>query len=263
MHTKAFFQLLFFVLIVVSAFSQNALEDVVYLKNGSVIRGQIREQKTGKSLKIEITGGSIFVLRQDEIDSIRKEKAWQPLFIHAKRTYYRREKGFRNISETGVICGFATGQSARPYDAVSHYDFGFMIRNISGYQWSCFLFTGAGLGIDRFITYKQTFSPFFFRAGSEFLRKKVTPLLFADIGYAIMWASRNDEYVINKNKGGIYFSSGGGIRIFTPGAASVLMFAAYRINKSYTRWQYTFENSPVYHITRIYQRVVFGIGISL
>ena len=46
--------------------------DVVYLKNGSVIRGMIIEQKPNEYIKIQ-SGKNIFVYQMDEIDKITKE----------------------------------------------------------------------------------------------------------------------------------------------------------------------------------------------
>ncbi|MDA8929979.1 hypothetical protein N9J07_01195 [Bacteroidia bacterium] len=47
--------------------------DVVYLKNGSVIKGQIMEQIPNESLKIQTAGGSIFVYKMEELTKITKE----------------------------------------------------------------------------------------------------------------------------------------------------------------------------------------------
>lgn len=48
-------------------------EDVVYLKNGSVIKGQITEMIPDKHIKIETNGGSSFVYTFAEIDKIEKQ----------------------------------------------------------------------------------------------------------------------------------------------------------------------------------------------
>lgn len=48
-------------------------QDVVYLKNGSVIRGTVIEQVPGKSLKIKTSDGSVFVYTMDEVEKITKE----------------------------------------------------------------------------------------------------------------------------------------------------------------------------------------------
>lgn len=49
------------------------LQDVVYLKNGGMIRGIIIEQVPGTSLKIQTRDGSVFVYRMDEIERITRE----------------------------------------------------------------------------------------------------------------------------------------------------------------------------------------------
>lgn len=48
-------------------------EDVVYLKNGSIIRGMIIEQIPNVSLKIKTEGGSVFYYRMEEVKKISKE----------------------------------------------------------------------------------------------------------------------------------------------------------------------------------------------
>ncbi len=49
--------------------------DVVYLKSGSVIRGQIVEQVPNESVKIMTADGSVFVFKTSEIEKITKELA--------------------------------------------------------------------------------------------------------------------------------------------------------------------------------------------
>jgi hypothetical protein len=50
-------------------------QDVVYLKDGNVVRGIITEQFPGKSLKIETAGGSVFVFQITDIEHISTEEA--------------------------------------------------------------------------------------------------------------------------------------------------------------------------------------------
>lgn len=49
-------------------------EDVVYLKNGSVVHGTILEQVIGESVKIKTKDGNLFVFKQDEIEKLTKEE---------------------------------------------------------------------------------------------------------------------------------------------------------------------------------------------
>jgi hypothetical protein len=47
--------------------------DVLYLKNGSIIKGLVTEIITGQTVKIETPDGNIFVFKQDEVEKIVKE----------------------------------------------------------------------------------------------------------------------------------------------------------------------------------------------
>ena len=53
------------------------MEDVVYLKNGSIIRGVIIEQVPNESIKIQTNDRNIFVFKMEEIDRIKKETLWE------------------------------------------------------------------------------------------------------------------------------------------------------------------------------------------
>lgn len=52
---------------------EEALQDVVYLKNGSIIRGVIIEQIPEQSVKIRTADGSVFVYQMSEVEKITKE----------------------------------------------------------------------------------------------------------------------------------------------------------------------------------------------
>ena len=48
------------------AFAQGNMQDVVYLKNGSIIRGEIIEMVSGETVKIMTVDGSVFVWDMEE-----------------------------------------------------------------------------------------------------------------------------------------------------------------------------------------------------
>ncbi|WP_052592668.1 hypothetical protein [Aureispira sp. CCB-QB1] len=50
------------------------MPDVVYLKNGSIIKCTIIEQIIGETIKIETSDGSIFVYKMEEVSKITKAK---------------------------------------------------------------------------------------------------------------------------------------------------------------------------------------------
>lgn len=56
------------------AFAQNQTRDVIYLKNGSVIKGAITEMSPSTGIKIKTADGSIFVYKMEEIVKTEKEE---------------------------------------------------------------------------------------------------------------------------------------------------------------------------------------------
>jgi hypothetical protein len=59
--------------ITLNVFAQTSLDEVVYLKNGSIIRGVIIEQVLNEKIKIQTYDGNVFVFMYDEIEKITKE----------------------------------------------------------------------------------------------------------------------------------------------------------------------------------------------
>jgi len=71
---KMFFFALLFAGMALVANAQNALQDVVYLKNDSIIRDIIIEQIPNESIKIETRDRNVFVFKMDEISKFTKER---------------------------------------------------------------------------------------------------------------------------------------------------------------------------------------------
>ncbi len=63
-----------FAFIATFAMGQNNYQDVVYLKNGSIVRGIIIGQVTNESLKIATADGSLFVFNISDVEKITKER---------------------------------------------------------------------------------------------------------------------------------------------------------------------------------------------
>jgi len=78
MKTRLLCTIAMAVLFVAVGIAQEELIDVVYLKDGSVIRGTIIEQIPNKSLKIETRDGSIIAVEFSRVEKIVKERAISP-----------------------------------------------------------------------------------------------------------------------------------------------------------------------------------------
>lgn len=92
---KKYLTLILFALITIVLFGQSNYQDVVYLKNGSIIRGVIIEQVPNKSIKIETADRSVFVYQMNEIEKITKET---PPETKESKNNSDRRKGYIGLS---------------------------------------------------------------------------------------------------------------------------------------------------------------------
>jgi hypothetical protein len=72
-QTKCILLLISILLCMASLRAQNSTRDVVFLKNGSIVKGSIVELIPSLSVKIQTADGSIFVYAMAEIEKIEKE----------------------------------------------------------------------------------------------------------------------------------------------------------------------------------------------
>ena len=88
--------LLLFLMVTTVSIGQSKYQDVVYLKNGGIIRGTIIEQVPNKSIKIETVDKSVFVYQMDEIEKFTKEQ----LNVESSglRNNSEKRKGFIGLS---------------------------------------------------------------------------------------------------------------------------------------------------------------------
>lgn len=70
---KIIFTIVISIAIAFNASAQNQYDDVVYLKNGSVIHGVIIEQVPNQEIKIQTKDGNIFVYKIDDVQKMTKE----------------------------------------------------------------------------------------------------------------------------------------------------------------------------------------------
>jgi hypothetical protein len=246
-------------------------QDILYLKNGAIIYGVIQDS-SGKSekVKIKISGGSTLVYKAEEVDSIRQESLNKGLRREFFNTYYRKDKGFRNITEVQFTYNpvpinanyvFVDGY----YGNGSLDNVGVSVHTINGYQICPNLFIGAGVGMDRMLTFRRTFIPLYMRIQTELLKKRITPYLFGDIGYAFLVADQvqgHGGYSYYHRIGGVYTTLGGGIHIYTKGPLSYMIGVGYRRNYSEQKFGEAGYYNYSYDIKNMYQSLVTSVGLT-
>lgn len=202
MKNFAVFALLLFASL--ATFSQNNLEEVVYLKNGSIIRGVIIEQIPGTSLKIQTKDRNVFSFQISEIEKITKEPLPTEQPIKKQRQKFSidsvRTKGYCGIYEFGGLFGFAGNRApndkyflgdSRNHGYFKYSQAFFSFKTMQGYQLSSKLYLGGGVGGDirggqtsYAGNWQEGMVPIFFEVRATLKRKRVAPIISQQTGYA-------------------------------------------------------------------------------
>lgn len=145
---KTLLLLLVFSLVLSGLAQQRLIEDVVYLKNGSLVRGLIVEEIPMVSLKIQTADRSIFVFRLDEIEKIEHVYDFRP--SHPPRPGFLTGKP---TTEPGAL------EMTAPWTMGVEYTYGGSLRNsdvgnlhglygLIGYNLTPRLSTSLGFGVE-------------------------------------------------------------------------------------------------------------------
>ncbi len=170
-------------------FAQSNLQDVVYLKNGSIIKGVITEQVFGEHIKMETADGSVFVFKAEEIEKITKTEKIEStksvsdqnqnqqtlkttsITTSTKNTHSR---GYVGIVETGYVHGVGGLEASR-----------FKMDFINGYQFNPYLSLGLGVGV-RIYENEEYNLPIYLDARFTFTEQKVSPYISLGGGVNIL-----------------------------------------------------------------------------
>lgn len=206
---KVLLLLIFLMGISVFSYSQTKMTDVVYLKNGSIIRGLIVEQVPNQSMKIKTSDGSIFNFQMNEIEKITKEESTRSrsTSIFSSRNEVEDYSGkFRGIVDLGYIAGGIKGP-----------EFCFSL----GYQINNYLFAGAGAGVEYATDLETAVIPVFVDIRSNLMTGSVLPFIALRTGYSFM-----PEY-----SGGFYCHPFAGVKFMTGGRKAISLAIGWSTTK--------------------------------
>lgn len=163
-------------------------QEVIYLKNGSIIRNAKSLQHLDSLIEIQTTEGCIFRFESSDIDSITREP------IHPKF----RARGYF----IGITTGLNIGHSPTTTNTYSREN-NASIQVITGYQWNPYWTTGIGAALDIYKT--GTLLPVFARAAYMPINNWITPIVSMDLGYGVYTSAFNSSPTNNQlNKGGLF-----------------------------------------------------------
>ncbi|MGZ5245107.1 MAG: hypothetical protein ACXWW0_14025, partial [Bacteroidia bacterium] len=188
--------------------AQKVQEDVVYLKNGSIIHGTIIENIIGVSIKIQTVDRSIWVFKMEEIEKItREDKPDQP---DNKVRNLSKAKGYYNVTTGGLI--------------FVDYDLAGTLTTSNGYKWSPYISTGGMISLDTYGD--DLYAPLGVDIRGEILRAPVTPYWFTQIGYPII-SPADDTWA--KYKPGMMYQAGGGLLFMFSNSLGMVTEVGYKV----------------------------------
>ncbi|RPI17461.1 MAG: hypothetical protein EHM58_09090 [Ignavibacteriae bacterium] len=148
-------------------------EDIVYLKNGSIIHGIITEHIPGVSVKIKTNDGNIFIFKMDEIEKMTKEEVvikkdvsdsikTKDLKTNLKQETPKKKKKelIAKNSITIQPIGLFTVLSNIEYDRAlsSSFSMGLKISFMTFFARGAFTFEGDKEDVDKAETMKESLS---------------------------------------------------------------------------------------------------------
>jgi hypothetical protein len=211
-------------------FAQKAPDDVLYLRNGWVLRGKLLTAEEN-SVRMETHDKNIFVFPLAEVSRTTQEPP-----IRRSEVRYK-SRGFAHFTEFGAL-----GAANRASNAITTS--AFSLQTVNGYKFNTYFFAGVGVGIDLFAI--QNIAPVFLSLRGDFTDKgSVIPYYFLDGGYGFN-ATINDSDSV-RYTGGETFGGGIGLKLLYQGNAAFTFSTGYR-------YQQAAPNFP--------QRLTIRIGFS-
>lgn len=228
-----------FILLMIGSLHAQSKEDVLYLSNGSILKGQVTENISGIKTTIQIVGNNIIVVPDSMI---------KMLLINQAIPVKERSSIASPVELTSNVNFYGGSQNSGGFTFITSYRFPFR------------LVTGAGMGIEWF-DHQQI--PFIADIKYIFLEGWWSPYIYAQGGYAVPLSQEGDDEWA-ENHGGVLAGTGIGMR-FNFAQRNALVFSlGYRYQKTETNInQYPWSSSfPLYETTRYdeYKRLTFSFG---
>lgn len=216
--------------------AQTETEDVIYLKDGGILRGEILEIRGDQIIKIETAGRNVFVVRMSEVDRITEEP--MPIARYYKISGYINQTGFDLLSGDNTI--------------TPHF------YTMNGYRFTPRFAAGIGIG---YIPYRDPLNliPVYLDLSLNLLKANVTSFLFVKAGYA--FSTHADVRVpIENHHGGWLLNPGIGIQFNLRSGFSWYLNAGYNVNNA--RFDEDGFQGGSIENELSYRRVIFGLGFA-
>jgi hypothetical protein len=161
--------------------SQESTDDVVYMNNGSFIRGKILQMEAGKTLTLLVGNKDTLEIRMSDVKLVMKEKIpVTPVDVYANGF---RAWGYTCILELTFGAGVLEGLDRYKDTACTQYSL--MISVSNGFTISPFFYLGIELGGEKWGS--RMFLPVCLDLRSNILKAVNSPFFYLNTGYSLGW----------------------------------------------------------------------------
>jgi long-subunit fatty acid transport protein len=197
---RAIYFVLFFSIIGQLSAQKLPFTEVIYLKNGSVIRGVIIEIVPNTSYKIKTADNSVFVFEEKEIIKIARE-------FSENSSNSKSNKTSLNKINTTMEAGYGAKSGQYGLNVIN-------VNALINYQLKEHISVSGGIGMRRFEEAEITMIPVFVDGKISMPNKDISPYLGLAVGYSLNVSNgiENSGVLVNPQLG-IQFKLNNGIRL--------------------------------------------------
>ncbi len=178
----------------ITAFGQDKI-DVVYLKDGRVIKGSIIKPLDAGGVQIMTTESDVYTFSAAEVSRVAREEIQHDNLKN--KVFVHDGKGFTNITTLGY--GFGIGSMG---DANNDEDY-FAIHTVNGFHINRTISLGLGVGVEGYGNYELI--PLYADIRVYPSLAEWAPFLYGNLGYGLGILEKNTD-------GGLMAGIGGGIQ---------------------------------------------------
>jgi len=243
-------------------------KDIVYLTNGSILKGQLLDYKVGGIVKLKLENGSILTINDDVVKRINMysgKSSVDDLGYDFDMPY--------EMKEHGIIYSFAFNIMLGQSDAIYYYYRYYYGLNRTAYGGNLSIayrfkpafslgggigVTTYGYGLDEFIF------PLYVEATSNFLSGRYSPFLKLKMGYGFVIATSKN---VLDSSGGLYMNPVFGIKIGTSSNMDFTFGIGLNYQKAFFKHGYYDEKkdvvlAPIHFQDIKFKRLSLNIGIT-
>jgi hypothetical protein len=218
-------------------------QDVLFLQNGSEIRGERLPALDSATVRIRTTDGSIWVFTQSEVLKTEVSELYK-----TKKQVKPTKSGYFNTTSLGVLAG----SNSQNGPAAS-------LNMVNGYRISPHFSVGLGVGLE---SYEVGLAPIFVEGKYYLLNKPFSPFVAIQSGYGVPLSNYKLSNDKSANKGGVMLGATIGFRKYLTDQVGFIMNVGYRYQENHSEQDNWWWGEATSMIRRYHHRMAFQVGFT-